>query len=367
MNLHYIDYTQHQNADISFIETRNTTFLPVVVHILYNNDLQNISDQQIYAQLEVLNKDYSMSNENFDNTPDIFKSVAANVDIQFCLASVDPDGKSTNGITRNFTNVEEIGSSSFYYQDNMGGKSAWNTDKYINIWVADMGESDILGFATMPGDGSPIAQTGILINYKYFGFQGDHMDSTHNLGRACTHEMGHFFGLNHIWGSLGSMCEDDDGCADTPLQDQPNFGCPDFPKADICTQDNGVMFMNFMDYTDDACQTLFTLDQKTKIWETLMNERSELLENSSMECIVNTIDFSSSTWALFPNPTSDLFYILDESPGIDELITVFNQLGESVLLTKVTSNKTVIQLSLMNPGVYFVKYKSQVKKLVISR
>lgn len=363
-----VNYTVQETEQIKpeAAQLRSITYLPVVVHILYNEDAQNISDEQIKSQLEVLNKDFNKTNENFSSTPNIFQELATDTEIQFCLASIDPQGNTSSGITRNFTNVSEIGNTNFYYLDNLGGKTAWDNDRYINIWVADMGSTDVLGFATMSGDGSPDEQTGLLIHYQFFGNNGEHMIEPHHLGKACTHEMGHFLGLNHIWGTLNTNCDDDDGCEDTPLQNKPTFGCPDFPYQDICTQDIGIMFMNFMDYTDDICQTMFTSDQKEKMWQVLMNERKGLLDNALSGCIVNTASYElNPSWSLQPNPTSDFLIILDESPNGKSVFTLYNGQGVPVFETYINQKQSNIMLPELSQGLFYASYKGKTRKLII--
>jgi len=233
--------------------------IPVVIHVLYNNPAQNISDAQILSQIDVLNKDYRALNQDKAGTPFVFQKLIADCRISFCLAKVAPGGYSTNGIIRKYTNV-----SSFLPNDDMkfsarGGADAWDTKKYLNIWVCSM-QGRILGYAAMPG--GPENSDGVVINYDVFGNRGS-VRSPFDKGRTTTHEVGHWLGLKHLWGD--SDCGDD-GIDDTPQQYGYNYGCPSFPRKSLCsTDENGDLFMNFMDFANDACMFMFTQGQKIKM------------------------------------------------------------------------------------------------------
>ena len=124
--------------------------IPVVVHVVWNTNTENISDQQIFSQIDVLNADYRRTNIDAIMTPSVWQGIAADTEIEFCLASVDPNGAFTNGITRTQTSQ-----TSFSIQTNAmkstssGGIDPWDQDKYLNIWVCDL-SGGILGYATPP-------------------------------------------------------------------------------------------------------------------------------------------------------------------------------------------------------------------------
>ena len=272
--------TQHWiRTHKSSSKSRSIVPLNVVVHVLWKTEEENISAEQIQSQIDVLNKDFNLQNDNFFLTPSPFQSLAANVDIQFQLARVDPNGNPTNGITRTKTDVEQIGQTDFWYADATGGKDAWDNSRYINIWVCDIGD-DFLGFASLPGTANE--DDGLVIGHNYFGTTGTAANSFPNhLGRTGTHEMGHYFNLEHVWGVNGG-CEEDDLVADTPNQFRASSECPSFPEYDFCTTDgDGVNFNNFMDYSDDECLTMFTEGQKMRMLAALNGPRASLLNTGS--------------------------------------------------------------------------------------
>lgn len=249
--------------------------IPVVVHIVYYSNIENISDAQIFSQIEILNKDFRRLNVDTVNTPNSFRSLAADCEIEFCLAQRDPNGNVTNGITRTQTTQTSFTTNDNVKYDASGGKDAWNTNKYLNIWVCDV-SGGILGYAQYPG-GNP-NEDGVVVDYQYFGNIGTAL-SPYDLGRTTTHEVGHWLNLKHIWGD--SNCGDDQ-CGDTPEHEGPNYGCPSYPHISSCSANGlfGDMFQNFMDYTDDDCMNLFTNDQKLRMIATINTSRQGLLTSN---------------------------------------------------------------------------------------
>jgi len=246
--------------------------IPVVVHVVYNNSSENISDAQVLSQINILNEDFRRNNSDASNTPSAFQSVAADSEIEFCLATIDPNGNSTTGITRTSTSQSSFSSNNDMKYSSYGGIDAWNTSDYMNIWVCDLGSS-LLGYAQFPG--GPVSSDGVVCHYNYFGDIGT-ASYPYELGRTATHEVGHYLNLRHIWGD--SNCGND-YCSDTPTQQGSNGGCPNFPSTSNCSGNgsNGDMFMNYMDYTYDACMNMFTQDQKTRMITAISQYRSGLL------------------------------------------------------------------------------------------
>ncbi|GAA4312051.1 T9SS-dependent choice-of-anchor J family protein [Nibribacter koreensis] len=274
-NVNRIDYKQLDGKPV----LGQVVTIPVVVHVLYNTNSQNISEAQIQSQLDVLNKDFRRLNADANKTPALFQGVAADAEIEFCLAKQDPNGEPTNGITRTATTVKQFsGLSDSMKFDGLGGKSAWDSKKYLNIWVVNFSnDANILGFAQFPNSG-PASTDGVVIDYQAFGTTGTALNP-YRLGRTTTHEVGHWLNLFHIWGD--ESCGDDE-VLDTPTQEEENTGCPIFPKASCSNTSD--MFMNYMDYTNDVCMNLFTTGQKNVMQAVLNSSRSGLL--SSIGCVV---------------------------------------------------------------------------------
>ncbi len=251
--------------------------IPVVVHIVLDNPA-SVTDAQVQSQIAALNLDYTASNTDISKVPDVWKPIIGNMNINFCLAQRTPDGEPTSGIVRvassrtfDITN----GAPDVKYDDT-GGSNAWDSRKYLNIWVTRL-SSGYLGVAAPTGSGFQPEQEGVVIAYNAFGTIGN-ISSTYNKGRTVTHEVGHYFGLKHIWGDDNGDCSDDDGITDTPLQGASSFGCFTFPKTDRCSPAApGIMFMNYMDYSDDACMNLFTAGQVTRMRYVLENINPSLM------------------------------------------------------------------------------------------
>ena len=269
---------------------RSIITIPVVVHVVYNSPQQNISDQQIQSQITVLNNDYRRTNIDAMMTPSVWVSVASDCEIEFCLASTDPNGNNTNGITRTQTSQSSFSMQGDPVKDvSSGGKDAWPNDDYLNIWICNLG-NNLLGYATPPF-GNIGSDDGVVIGYNYFGTQGT-VQSPFNKGRTTTHEVGHWLNLEHLWGGGWGSCGNDN-VNDTPTQEEENYGCPAFPhNANSCgtTNADGDMFMNYMDYTNDACMNMFTQDQKTRMIATINQSRQNLLNHNLCDNGTSTID-----------------------------------------------------------------------------
>jgi hypothetical protein len=265
--LHQLEATPQKN--------RQLITIPVVVHVLYQNAEQDISDQQIFSQIDVLNEDYRKLNANASSIPAAFSSIAADCEIQFCLAARSPQGLASNGITRTQTSVSAFSLNDAMKRSTTGGVDAWPTDKYLNIWVCNLA-NNLLGFATLPGTVIP-ALDGVVIGYKFFG-RNTPLGGNYNKGRTATHEIGHWLNLIHIWGdddNASDPCSGSDQVTDTPNQEGSNFQCPSYPSPSCGNTSD--MFMNFMDYTYDQCMNMFTTGQKTRMQNTISLQRSGLL------------------------------------------------------------------------------------------
>jgi hypothetical protein len=285
----------NQNA----IQNRTVVTIPVVVHVVYKTTAQNISDAQIQSQIAVLNKDYRKLNTDANSTPNVWKPLAADAQIQFCLAARTPAGVATNGITRTVTtvtsfvdnpNTPDIDEEDRVKSNATGGKTGWDPNKYLNIWVCRL-DGLTLGYSYFPSDivGFPELD-GLVIDYRCFGTTGTAgtLFPEYNLGRTVTHEIGHYLNLSHTWGDddpNGPACQSD-YVSDTPECFDALLGCEVFPYnvgTQCVTDANGQMFMNYMDYADDNCMFLFTMGQAARMLAALNVERPTLLTSNGCQ------------------------------------------------------------------------------------
>ena len=236
-----------KNSKNGRVGATGTLTIPVVVNVLYNTAAENISAAQIQSQIDVMNRDFSATNPDKSLTPSVFAGLVSNFEIQFTLASV----------VRKQSNKTSWGTRDAMKNSKKGGIDPTSPSTTLNIWVCNIG-GGILGYAQFPG--GSLATDGVVIGPQYFGDTG-YLAAPYDKGRTATHEIGHWLNLRHIWGD--ASCGND-FVADTPTQQTSNFGCPSFPHTTCSNGANGDMFMNYMDYTDDACMFMFTPGQKSR-------------------------------------------------------------------------------------------------------
>lgn len=343
--------------------------IPVVVHVLYNTPSQNISDAQVLSQLQALNNDFSNVNDDRVNRPGVFKNLSADIRIKFCLAQLDPQNRRTTGIERKSTNVTTFWPDDAMKVASRGGLSAWNSKRYLNIWVCPL-NNRTLGYATSPG--TPVELDGVVISYDVFGTMGN-LRSNFNKGRTLTHEVGHWLGLRHLWGDTDCG---DDGVDDTPKQKSYNFGCPVFPRITTCSQDAfGDMFMNYMDFSDDACMNMFTQGQKKRMRACFAsgNARNSML--NAYACDSNLVaggpnpgtggttvneEPKSKPYNVFPNPVSDRLTVINKSSaaGTVSMLRLYSSEGKCVRMIQMGGTRTIWSLSGLRSGLYYLTITS---------
>lgn len=312
--------------------------IPVVVHVIHNGDAygtgENITDEQVLSQIQVLNEDY----RKMAGTPG--DGAGVDVEIQFCMAQVDPSGNPTDGIDR-----VNLGTASW---DNAGAEGTlkpntfWNPDDYLNMWTCRFGGdlNGVLGYAQFPnnsglaglGANNGGASTdGVIMAFNAFGssdiYPAGSYAAPYDKGRTTTHEVGHWLGLRHIWGD--GACGTDDFCADTPESDAANGGCPT-GHISCGTVDQ---IENYMDYTNDTCMNIFTQDQKDRMVTVMgvSDRRVSLASSTKCSPAAPYIQFDSDTGSINENTncsyTDYTFPItIAMAPSADATIT-FNVTG----------------------------------------
>jgi hypothetical protein len=366
----------HANNSIRNDESIIT--IPIVIHILYNTADQNISDDLVLDQVSVLNRDFRRLNEDTTLTRSEFLNVAADTRIEFVLASLDPEGNSTTGITRTQTNRTTF--ASLTGLDEMkstatGGVNAWPVDQYLNIWVCNLsifGIPFILGFATPPegapnwepgSSANPASNDGVVVHYEVFGSRPNATGALAavNKGRTAVHEVGHFLGLRHIWGDPGFGA---DGCAvDDGLSDTPNCASAQSQTcnyaANTCEDDFGIdfpdMLENYMDYSEEACMNMFSKQQSDAMRFVLENLRPGLLLHSKQASHQHEFDI-----VLWPVPSMNYLNVkIHGNISESSQIIVRNLSGMSIFEGEMKKNYEQFNFSELSSGTYIIEVKQR--------
>lgn len=341
--------------------------IPVVVHVLYHSASQNISDAQIKSQIAALNRDFRRDNSDSVNTPDRFKSIAADMAIEFELAASDPQGAVTTGIVRKQTWVKEWTNDDKIKFSATGGDDAWDSKSYLNIWIGDMHR--LLGYSSAPG--GPPDRDGLVIAPIAFGTIN--VAAPYDMGRTAVHEAGHWLGLKHIWGD--TYCGDD-GIADTPKQGNYTQGCPNGFRSSCSNGELGDMYMNYMDFTYDACTNLFTRGQKEKIHSLFMpgGPRASLLQskglfkpwnftaNATDEIAAETLSPKPYT---YPNPAMNMLSMEmgSNENWIGKELRIISMSGNVVRKLTVGSKIQRIDVSALRAGMYMIQGEAGGQKI----
>lgn len=387
-----------KNNNMNLKAAGDKIVIPVVFHVVYDEDSahQNLEESIILQQLELLNRDFNRDNKDTSLTRAIFDSIATDTKIVFELASTDPDGNPSNGITRTATEVSGFDIFPFgggatdldaIKSTADGGKDAWDTEKYLNIWLGRLtvfGQEGLYGFATFPLDmpeeegGDPEAEAnlqGVVVHYPTVGFNVENGDTLWR-GRTLSHEVGHYLGLRHIWadeqnpftGAPGN-CEEDDFVFDTPMANiSADFEC-DLDKNNCSNENefsNGYwgaldppdMIENFMDYANEPCQNMFSYGQferasgflntsRKKLWEGNENgsEPTDFkawlyTENATVPCKENC---NGQIIVNFENENGALTYLLDGNPVNGPVIENVCQGIHSVEVSDAMGNTKVLR------------------------
>lgn len=337
----------------------NIAVIPVVVHVIYNDTTTNISAEQIRSQIHVLNQDY----RRVFGSPGFGEGKDAG--IQFCLASIDPNGNPTTGITRTqsvFTN-HTLNNDAI-----LRSIISWNDTMYLNIWVVknifDNAGKEVLGYASFPGSPNPVAD-GIVIRGKNFGTTGS-VVSPFDQGRTATHEIGHFLGLFHTFetdgvcnGTSTATClSEGDRICDTPSELKAVFGCPVDP-VNSCTDipcDNNDLVSNYMNFADDACMSHFTAGQVARMQFFLSTFRASFFTPANLSatgCDTAQVILTQPNAAFTSNTTTvcagQPVLFSDLSDGCVDLLSWFFQGGSPSV-----SNDPQPVITYNTPGVYAV-------------
>lgn len=364
---------------------RENLKINVVVHIVWKNPEENLSEALIQQQIDILNADFNRQNEDAGNLRSIFEEVAGEANIEFVLAGVERI-QTTEDFAVSLLGADVLPKVKYTAQ---GGSSAWDTDKYLNIWVCHIQPlvifgvplGQILGFAFPPtglsnwpaGTNAPAASDdGVVVDFRVFGKDNPNPivvpGTTENLiiaGRTPVHEVGHYLGLRHIWGDGGTFgpndCQQSDGIDDTPFASaESNFDC-DITKNTCFGIDPfwGVdmpdLIENYMDYSSETCMNMFSKGQVELMRNVLMGPRKGLIEGSSN---VGLIDGKQIQWTLYPNPATNHVTLrweeaLDQNAVIEMIALDGRSIWQGIL--PAGSRTLFIPLGDLASGIYLIR------------
>jgi PKD repeat protein len=260
------------------LENSKATYtLPVVVHVVYNGTTGYVAPGTVQEQIDQTNSDWAGTNGR--NMEAFNTSLRADAGITLCLATKDPSGNPSTGIDYKTTTVTSFSTNNGVKSTSTGGAAAWDPTKYLNIWVCNL--PGYCGYAQFPTSG--INSTyGVVIHYQYFGLTG--ASAPYNLGGTVSHEFGHCFNLYHTWGDEDA-CTGTDYCADVPNQAAATYGDNSGVLTDACsTSSPGIMYMNFMDYSDDIDYTNMTPNQVTRMQSAVSTYLTGVANNAATVC-----------------------------------------------------------------------------------
>lgn len=348
-------YAQHSVSTVITI--------PVVFHVVYNTTTHNnsVSATRIQSQLDVLNKDFSKTNTDIVNIPSVWQPLAANTQIQFCMATRKPNGDWTNGIERRQTAMTAYttGGVDSVKFTSLGGLDAWDPTQYLNIWVINFANG-VLGVTQMPLTG-PLSTDGICIQYTAFG-TGSGLLANYNKGRTATHEVGHWLGLFHIWGDDNGTCVGSDSISDTPNQATAHFNCPSFPAVDSCSPVSpGTMFVNYMDYSYDRCMYMFTLEQSSRMNIVLSTVRTSILTSVGCNPAIGIEEKELERFiACYPNPSDEWITVELDFPVAQNMdVSFYDAMGRLLLheeLRQATTRQVRLPVSEFPNGIYYLRF-----------
>lgn len=324
--------------------------IPVVVHVLYHFPSEKIGDDVIYDQLALLNECFRLKNSDTSNIPAYFKSLVADCEIEFELATSDPYKKYTTGIIKKYTPITRWSADDKVKSSEEMGDDPWDPASYLNIWVCDLDK--YAGYSSVIG--GPENVDGIVMGLKAFGANQ----------KTLVHEAGHWLGLKHLWGD--EYCGDD-GVGDTPKQASYTIGCPTGARVTCSNGPNGDLYMDYMDFTNDACRVMFTQGQKARM-KSLFNEggpRSSILSSKGLNpplIFEIPLPEDDPKWLeprVYPNP-ADHELIVDlnyDARWVGNLLQVINLHGQHVITTVISSKLQTIDISRLPAGIYFLAAK----------
>lgn len=338
--------------------------IPVIIHVLYHYNTEDLSDDQVRSQITALNRDFRKKNADTSNIPSYFAPFSADCSIEFVLAKVDPRGRGTTGIIHKYTPIAKWEMDDKIKFSSEMGDDAWDARSYLNIWVGTM--TRVIGYSTFPGDAPE--KDGVVLSNTVFGITNS---GAYNKGRTAVHEIGHWLSLRHLWGDADCG---DDGVADTPKQGTFTNGCPSTIRTSCGNAPYGDMYMDYMDFTNDNCLLMFTKGQMQRM-RALFDPGgprnsilySQALGVPSIEEI--PVPETAPKWLhiqVYPDPASTEITVNLEYDArwLGKEIAVFNVAGQVQMRKMISSKVQKLDITALKPGVYFIRAEKDGERMI---
>lgn len=364
-------------------EKTGSIIIPVVFHVNDPTNPQKVTVAQVQSALDILNEDFNAANPGFSSIRPEFSGIASNIGITFCLATKDPNGQTTTGITYHYNNFD--GESPDYTGSDVKSVSYWSGNKYLNIWIVNRpydNDTYSSGWAYKPSNWTYSDQIdGIVYNHRYLGYTGSSdvtgpNDWQQEMAHVLTHEVGHYLNLDHTF--EGYCSEPNDNVTDTP----PVYYYGSTNCEQIGTKCSGVNLVNdenYMDYT--YCPSMFTNGQKTRMLAALnstVGYRNNLWSESNLIAVgcastsggsstISEINDAPFNLIVSPNPSNGIFSIETNNMTCNYTLIVKNALDQVIYSTNnIDPNvqKQIIDLSMHKSGMYFIELKTESHSII---
>ena len=343
--------------------------IPVVVHVIHNTangavggaNNSNISDAQILSQIRVLNEDY----RKIAGTPGGASTnpLAVDTGIEFFLATQDPDGKPTTGITRHYYSAKP----SFDLFNDLFLLSNivyWPSNQYLNIWVVNISNRGYLGYGQFPSAADTLKGLGttdalidgFVVDHRYFGSQtGTVSSSLYCCGQTATHEIGHWLGLFHPNGD--SRCGDD-YVADTPQIETLNQTDRCDPVYSTCVtgQRTRNLIEDYMDYSPDQCMNIFTGGQRDRMRAVLQlsPRRRQLIQSTTALAPTEKLTITTYPNPILTTATVDVQFTGSQS-FTTELYDASGRLRQTQDYVSNPSRRITVDATTLAAGMYILR------------